>query len=140
MNIVSLVGRLTKDPELRYTPSGKAVVRTTIAVDKKMSKENKQEAEAKNQPTADFISLVFWNKLAELVANYLSKGSRIGVIGRLQTGSYEKDGHRIYTTDVIVNELDFLESSKNGQAPINKQNDNGDLDGFFPIDNDDIPF
>lgn len=173
MNSVCLVGRLTRDPELRYTTSGMAVVRFTLAVDRRMSKEKRMEAEAKNQPTADFISCTAWNKTAELIANYMQKGSRIGVEGRIQTGSYEKDGQRVYTTDVVVNQMEFLDAAPQGggmrqnqgqgqnfgqQAPTNSaynnnfsqqkesqnsfggNNQQDDIDGFFPIDNDDIPF
>ncbi|MBP2024846.1 single-stranded DNA-binding protein [Peptoniphilus stercorisuis] len=173
MNNVCLVGRLTRDPELRYTTSGMAVVRFTLAVDRRMSKEKRMEAEAKNQPTADFISCTAWNKTAELIANYVQKGSRLGVEGRIQTGSYEKDGQRVYTTDVIVNSMEFLDPASqsggmrqnqggqnfgNQSGPVNSaynnnfsqnQNQNNfggnnsqqdDIDGFFPIDNDDIPF
>lgn len=176
MNNVCLVGRLTRDPELRYTTSGMAVVRFTLAVDRRMSKEKRMEAEAKNQPTADFISCTAWNKTAELIANFMQKGRRIGVEGRIQTGSYEKDGQRIYTTDVVVNNVEFLDSFQPNQgggmnqgqnqgvqnfgqqAPQNSaynnnysqqqgsqdsfggNNQQDDIDGFFPIDNDDIPF
>ena len=137
MNNVNLIGRLTRDPELRYTTSGMAVVRFNLAVDRRMSKEKRQQAEAQNQPTADFISCTAWNKTAELLANYTQKGSKISVEGRIQTGSYEKDGQRVYTTDVIVNQIEFLDAAKNRQGNT-QQNDN--IDGFFPIDNEDIPF
>ena len=137
MNNVNLIGRLTREPELRYTTSGMAVVRFNLAVDRRMSKEKRQQAEAQKQPTADFISCTAWNKTAELLANYTQKGSRIAVEGRIQTGSYEKDGQRVYTTDVIVNQIEFLDAAKNRQGNT-QQNDN--VDGFFPIDNEDIPF
>lgn len=137
MNNVNLIGRLTRDPELRYTTSGMAVVRFNLAVDRRMSKEKKQEAEAQNQPTADFISCTAWNKTAELLANYTQKGSKIAVEGRIQTGSYEKDGQRVYTTDVIVNQIEFLDAAKNRQGNTQQA---GNIDGFFPVDNDAIPF
>ncbi|SHH52592.1 single-strand DNA-binding protein [Anaerosphaera aminiphila DSM 21120] len=172
MNNVCLIGRLTRDPELRYTPSGAAVVRFTLAVDRRMSKERKMEAESKNQPTADFISCTAWNKTAELIANFLQKGRRIGVQGRIQTGSYEKDGHTVYTTDIVVDTMEFLDNMQQGAAPqmqrpsnygqnqggpvnsaysndfnqpsnnfgSSSDNDSSDVDGFFPIDNEDIPF
>ncbi len=165
MNNVSLIGRLTRDPELRYTQSGVAVVRFNVAVDRRMSKQRKREAEAANQPTADFINCTAWRQTAELIANYFKKGNRIGVTGRIQTGSYEKDGQTIYTTDVIADSIDFIESANAGQGgqaamrrpqtgqnfddqPVNsaytndfnQQNDDMSEDGFFPIDNDDIPF
>ena len=97
MNNVVLIGRLTRDPELRYIPvTGTAVARFSIAVDKGLSREKKQEMESKNQPTADFINIVVWGKTAENCANYLVKGRLVGVQGRIQTGSYEKDGIKRY--------------------------------------------
>lgn len=151
MNNVNLIGRLTRDPELRYTTSGMAVVRFNLAVDRRMSKEKKQQAIAQNQPTADFISCTAWNKTAELIANYVQKGSRIAIEGRIQTGSYEKDGQRIFTTDVIVNQMDFLDSLNDRAGTQANTNNNfgnnqsfgsqqDDIDGFFPIDDEDVPF
>lgn len=123
MNNVCLTGRLTRDPELRYTPSGAAVVRFTLAVDRRMTKEKRAEAESKNQPTADFITCTAWNKTAELIANYLQKGRKIAVQGRIQTGSYEKDGRTVYTTDIVVETMEFLESASQG-APMQRPNFN----------------
>ena len=144
MNSVSLIGRLVRDPELRYAQTGTAMCRFTVAVDRRMSKQRRQEAQANNQPTADFISCTAFGKTAEVIANYHSKGSQIAVEGRIQTGSYEKDGRRIYTTDVLVNSITFVGSknntdSGNYQNSNNKQDDYSD-EGFFPVDNDDIPF
>ena len=154
MNSVSLIGRLVRDPELRYAQTGTAMCRFTVAVDRRMSKQKRQEAQANNQPTADFISCTAFGATAELIANYHRKGSQIGIEGRIQTGSYEKEGRTIYTTDVVVNNLTFIVSSQGGfsqpgggnQGPVNSayendfsKNDNDD-DGFFPVDNDDIPF
>ena len=145
MNNVSLLGRLTRDPELKYTQSGTAVVRFNVAVDRRMSREKRQEAEAANQPTADFISCTAWRQTAELIANYFKKGNRIGVTGRIQTGSYEKDGTKVYTTDVVVESVDFVESKNESERSRNNQGNNQEYnvendDNFFPIDNDDIPF
>lgn len=173
MNCVSLIGRLARDPELRYSQNGMAVCRFTVAVDRRMNKQKKAEAEANNQPTADFISCTAFNQVAELIANYHKKGSQIGIDGRIQTGSYEKDGRTVYTTDVIVNNLTFIGSASSNQGmnqggfnqnmgnnmnqggfnqgfnnqPVNSAyNDNDfsntddDNPGFFPIDNDEIPF
>lgn len=144
MNSVNLIGRLVRDPELRYSQSGTAVLRFTVAVDIKLSKDKKDEAQANNQPTADFISCIAFGKTAETTASYQSKGSQIGVEGRIQTGSYEKDGRTIYTTDVLVNSITFI-GSKNNSNGGNQQNSNNNQDdyndeGFFPVDNDDIPF
>lgn len=137
MNNVSLIGRLTRDPELRYIPSGTAVTRFSIAVDKGLSRDKKQEMESNNQPTADFINIVVWGKVAENCANYLQKGRLVGVSGRIQSGSYEKDGRRVYTTDVVANQVEFLEF---GDKKDNTNTDFGGIDGFHPTDDDDIPF
>ena len=144
MNNVTLIGRLTKDPELRYIPSGTAVCTFSLAVDKGLSREKKQEMESKNQPTADFINIVVWGKIGENCANYLAKGRLVGVQGRIQTGSYEaKDGTKRYTTDVVASSVDFLERGDNtskasgsNEAPL----DYSGIEGFHPADNDDIPF
>ena len=144
MNSVNLIGRLVRDPELRYSQSGMAILRFTVAVDRKLSKDKRDEAQANNQPTADFISCTAFGKTAEVIANYHGKGSQIGVEGRIQTGSYEKDGRTIYTTDVLVNSITFI-GSKNNSNGGNQQNSNNSQDdyrddGFFPVDNGDIPF
>ena len=110
MNCVSLIGRLVRDPELRYAQTGTAMCRFTIAVDRRMSKQKRQEAQANNQQTADFIGCTAFGQTAELIANYHRKGSQIGLEGRIQTGSYEKEGRTIYTTDVVVENTEFAES------------------------------
>ena len=144
MNNVVLVGRLVADPDLRYIPSGNAVSRFTLAVDKQLSKEKKLEMESRNQPTADFIRIVVWGKQAENCANYLAKGRLVAVQGRIQTGSYDdKDGKRIYTTDVVANNVEFLEWGDSRNRDTNStMSDPGfpDIDGLHPVDNDDIPF
>ena len=114
INRVVLVGRLTKDPELRKTQSGTSVVSYTIAVNRR--------SQTPGQPDADFISCVAWNKTAELMAQYLHKGSLIGVEGRIQTRNYEnKQGTRVYVTEILVNSIQFLEPKKqeenNGYYP-----------------------
>ena len=107
MNKVFLTGRLTKDVELRYTQTQMPIVRFTLAVDRR-SKEKE----------ADFISCVAFSKGAELMNNYLSKGSKISITGRIQTGSYEnREGVRQYTTDVIVDEIEFLDAKKPAEKP-----------------------
>lgn len=147
MNTVVLIGRLTRDPELRYIPgSGAAVSTFTLAVDKGLSKDKKQEMESQNKPTADFIRIVVWGKMGENCANYLAKGRLVGVHGRIQTGSYEKDGTRVYTTDIVANNVEFLEwgdkESSNNNSNNNSNNSNWDsgIEGFHPVDNEDIPF
>jgi len=113
INRVVLVGRLTKNPELRYTPNGVASCRFTLAVNRAFKSEGEQQA--------DFIQCVAWRKQAENLANFQRKGNLIGVEGRIQTGSYEgQDGKRVYTTDVVTDSIQFLEH-KNGSG--SAQND-----------------
>jgi len=103
INRVVLVGRLTKDPELRYTPNGIASCRFTVAVNRTFKGQNSEQE-------ADFISCVAWRKQAENLANFMKKASLIGLEGRIQTGSYEgQDGKRVYTTDVVADSIQFLE-------------------------------
>lgn len=142
MNSVNLIGRLTRDPELRYIPnSGTAVATFSLAVDKGLSKEKKKEAEKKGQPTADFINIVAWGKQAENCANYLQKGKLIAVNGRIQTRSYTaKDNSKRYVTEVVADKVEFLEWGNKAN-----QQDNADFDipvGFEPVDSpeDCIPF
>lgn len=117
MNNVNLMGRLTRDPEVRTLENGQTVARFSIAVDRQMSKEKKAEAEAKGQPTADFPNIVVWGKMAESVAKFTAKGLRVLVTGRIQTGSYDdKDGKRVYTTDVVASNIQFIDWKDNGQA------------------------
>ena len=117
MNSVNLIGRLVRDPELRYTPSQTATCTFTLAVDKKMSREKRQETVDNNRPTADFPRITVWGAQAENVSRYLSKGSQCGVIGRIQTGSYQdrETGKTIYTTDIIADRVEFLNSQNNAQ-------------------------
>ena len=121
MNSVSLMGRLTRDPELKYTANTQmANARFVVAVNRKLSKEKRQEAENNGYPTADFISCVAWGKTAENIGNYFHKGNRIAITGHIQTGSYEKDGQRIYTTDVVIDSFDFVESNSSSSIDTNQ--------------------
>jgi len=140
MNQVSLIGRLTRDPELKYIPhSGTAVATFTLAVDKGLSKDKRQEMESKNQPTADFIRIVVWNKQAENCANFLVKGRLVGISGRIQSGSFDdKDGKRVFTTDVVAQQVSFLEWGD--KADSGSSMNDYDMDGFHPTDERDIPF
>lgn len=135
MNNVVLIGRLTRDPELRYLPgSGTPVANFTLAIDKQLSKDKKQEMESKGQPTADFINIVSFGKQGENCANYLAKGRLVAVQGRLQSRSYEaKDGSKRYVTEVIAQNVQFLEWGE-------KQDDSDMPDGFHSVDDSDIPF
>jgi single-strand DNA-binding protein len=141
INRVILVGRLTKDPELRYTPSGVAVATFTLAVNRPFTNQQ-------GEREADFINCVVWRRQAENVANYLQKGSLVGVDGRLQTRSYEgQDGKRNYVTEVVADMVRFLSPVPQSSQNNSNQNHN-DLDGDpFAMDgepvnisDDDLPF
>ncbi len=109
MNRVELMGRLTRDPDSRYTNADQKmpIARFTLAVDRLHSKK------AEDSVSADFISCVAFGKTAEIIDKYCSKGMKIVVCGRIQTGSYtNRDGNKVYTTDVIVSEMEFTESKK----------------------------
>ncbi len=108
MNKVCLIGRITRDPELRYTSSNIPTVRFTLAVNRTFTSQN-------GEREADFINVVVWRNQAENVKKYVGKGSLVAVEGRIQTGSYEKDGQKIYTTDVVADNVQFLESKAQSQ-------------------------
>ena len=111
INRVVLVGRLTRDLEMRKTPNGASVVSFTLAVGRRTSQQG--------QPDADFVNCVAWNRTAELMVQYLHKGSLIGIEGRIQTRSYDnQQGQRVYVTEVICDSVQFLESrnAQQGQA------------------------
>lgn len=120
MNRVVLVGRLTKDPDLRYTPAGAAVATFTLAV-------NRPFKNGQGEQEADFIQCVVWRKPAENAANFLKKGSLAGVDGRVQTRNYEgNDGKRVYVTEIVAESVQFLEPKQNaveGSTPNNNQNE-----------------
>lgn len=101
MNQVQLVGRLVRDGELRYTKNGKGLCFVTLAVDGYYDKQKKDTV-------TDFIPVQFWGKLAEQVAKGGKKGTLVSIVGRISTGSYEKDGKRVYTLDIIGEEVKFL--------------------------------
>lgn len=112
INNVTLVGRLTKDPELKYTPSGVALSRFTLAVNRTFSNQQ-------GEKEADFINILVWRKQAENVANFLRKGSMAGVVGRIQTSNFEgQDGKRVYMTEVVAESVQFL-STPGESAPPN---------------------
>lgn len=108
INRTVLVGRLTKDPEIRYTQSGMAVANFTMAV-------NRQFTNANGEREADFISCIVWRKAAENFCNYTHKGSLVGIDGRIQTSSYEKEGQRVYSTQVVVDSFSLLEPKQQSQ-------------------------
>nr|DAZ22212.1 MAG TPA: Single strand binding protein [Caudoviricetes sp.] len=129
MNKVVLVGRLTKDPELRFTANkGTAVTRFTLAVNRDYKKEDGTQE-------ADFINCIAYSKRAEVIAQYLTKGKRFSISGSIRTGSYDaQDGTRRYTTYVVVDGFDFIDSS---DSKVNNDNFNDDM---IPVDDGDIPF
>jgi len=109
MNKIMLIGRLTRDPELRYTQSGTAVASFTLAVDRRFTNQN-------GEREADFINCVAWQKAAEFVANYFHKGKQMGLEGRLQVRSYEgNDGQRRWVTEVVAEQIEFV-GSKNDNS------------------------
>ena len=123
MNRVELIGRITRDPELRYTSSNIATTRFTLAVNRPFQGQNGEQG-------TDFINIVVWRKQAENVKKYVTKGSLVAVEGRIQTGSYEKDGQRIYTTDVVADSVQFLETRSQSQNRLNTE------DSMTPADFD----
>ncbi|MCW6678694.1 single-stranded DNA-binding protein [Anaerococcus sp. NML200574] len=131
MNKVILIGRLTRDPELRYTQSNQAVCTFNLAIDRRLSRERREEAEASNRQTADFPRITVWGRQGENASKYLSKGSQCAVEGRIQTGSYQdrETGKTVYTTDVVADNVEFLGSRNDGQRSANS--------GSFPGDNQD---
>ena len=138
MNKVILMGRLAKDVELRYTQTGKAVATFTLAVDRK-----KGENAPANDPTADFIPCVAWDKLAEIAGNYLSKGRQALVEGHIQVRSYKaKDGSNRYTTEIILEKMEFVGSKSDNENSAGSQGNYGQQGfGFGNGGSDeDIPF
>lgn len=110
MNRVVLVGRLTRDPDLRYTPSGVAVANFNMAVNRPFKNQQGEQ-------DADFVNCVVWRRPAENLANYMKKGNLIGVDGRIQTRNYEgTDGKTVYVTEVVADSVQFLESKGTGQS------------------------
>lgn len=137
MNKVILIGNLTKDPELRYTPNGVAVATFTVAINKKVNGENQ----------ADFINIVAWQKLADLCASYLKKGRQAAIEGRLNTRSYDnKEGKKVYVTEVVAENVQFLGGAgERSEGPAGKQSDPFAHDPFgggtpINISDDDLPF
>ncbi len=129
LNRIILIGRLTKDPELRYTPNGTAVASFTLAVNR--SRPNHQ-----GEREADFIPIVVWQKQAENCANYIGKGSLIAVEGRLQVRTYDgKDGQRRWVTEVVAENVRFLDKREGGSST-----GLGSIGNEVDFDDNDIPF
>jgi single-strand DNA-binding protein len=135
MNKCILIGRLVKDPDVRYSQGQEpmAIARYTLAVDRAIKKDREQ--------TADFISCVAFGKNGEFAEKYLHKGTKIAIEGRIQTGSYEKDGRKVYTTDIVVEHHEFCESRN---ASGTSGNSAPDADGFVnvpdSVDDEALPF
>ena len=139
INRAIIVGRITKDPMLRKTPNGTSVVSFAIACNRRIKQEG--------QPEADFINCQAWSKTAEAICNYVSKGHLIGLEGRVQTRNYDdKDGKRVYVTEVVADSVQFLESKKQAEnggneaytAPVMQNNECADY--ASDIETDDLPF
>ena len=130
MNTVCLMGRVVRTPELRNTQSGMATVRFNIAVDRGRDKEGKDKG-------ADFPNIVAFGKTAESIAKYTGKGLRVAVMGRIQTGSYDRDGQTVYTTDIIADKVKYIDWKEKGG-----QNENqGIPEGFQAMtDDESLPF
>lgn len=151
INNVVLVGRITTDPVVRMTQTGKTVTSFTLAVDRKIKKEG--------EATADFIRCTAWERTAEFIRQYVIKGTLLGIEGRIQTGSYDDDnGKKVYTTDIICNSVQALSKVDKKETDSGRYTDDGDVrpndpepglggkhDGFdtgplLDIASDDLPF
>lgn len=127
MNKVILMGRLTRDPDIKYTAGEEAtcIARFTLAVDRRFKKDE-----------ADFIGCVAFGKTGEFIEKYVKKGTKLAITGRIQTGSYEKDGQKIYTTDVVVEEAEFAESKKAESETKPEPEPRPSAEGFMDIPKD----
>ena len=113
MNLVSLIGRIVADPEMKYTNGGATIAKFRIAVPRIFKNDG--------QPDTDFLNCLAFGKTAEFVEKYFKKGMRVALNGRIQTGSYEKDGRTVYTTDIIADNVEFVESKQNAQEQTQTQ-------------------
>lgn len=124
MNSVNLTGRLTRDPDVRYTDGGSTIARFTLAVNRRFKTEN--------GPDADFVGCVAFGKTAEFIEKYFYKGMKMDLSGRIQTGSYtNQEGQKVYTTDVIAEQAEFGESKRSNEQA---QGNTGSMGGFGPAD------
>lgn len=144
MNKIMLIGRLTKDPELRYTQGGTAVANFTLAVNRRFTNQS-------GEREADFINCVAWNKSAEFVANYFKKGQQMALEGRLMVSSYDgNDGQRHWKTEVVAEQIEFVGSKGNGSNSNNASGNSGGSGDNAPsqlgwgqevvFDDNDLPF
>ena len=133
MNSVQLIGRLTRDPEVRYTDGGVSIARFSLAVERRFKQENGADA--------DFINVVSFGKTAEFIEKYFRKGMKVALNGRIQTGSYtDKDGKKVYTTDVIAENVEFCESKQSNAQEAKDSNVNNDFLNVPEEINEDLPF
>lgn len=130
MNFIVLIGRLTKDPELKYTPNGVAVTNFNLAVDRSFTNQA-------GERETDFIPIVVWQKLAETCANHLAKGRMVAVTGRLQVRSYDtEDGQRRWVTEVVGSNVKFLDWGKDNKGKVKSETQNN----FSDVNLEDLPF
>jgi single-strand DNA-binding protein len=139
LNTAIIMGRLTADPELRKTPSGVDVTRFTVAVDRDYAKQGEEKK-------TDFVNVVAWRQTASFLCKYFSKGSMVAVQGSIQTGSYEKDGVKRNTFEIVADNVSFCGSKNDGQSNNSSQNEpqateTASYDDYSAIaDDDDLPF
>ena len=134
MNLIVLQGRLTRDPEVRYTPDSQlAIASFSVAVDRGKNKNGEDMG-------ADFIPVKVFGKQAENCERYLAKGCRVAVQGKIQTGSYEKDGQKVFTTDVIAQRVEFIDFKEKTPQNANQGAYGGAPQGFAYIEDEDMPF
>lgn len=127
------IGRLVRDPNVKYTQSGKACAKFTLAIDRRKSSDGNQQA--------DFIQCVAWEKTAEVISQYCAKGKKIAVEGRIQTRSYDaNDGTKRYVTEVVVNNMEFCDRKGSGTSSAAPPEQQGVFDGSRAVSDSDIPF
>lgn len=147
MNVVALIGNLTREPEVRYTNNNMAIASFSIAINRPPKKDGTEGG-------ADFPRITVFGKQAENVERFLHKGSKVGIVGKIQTGSYEKDGQRVYTTDIVADRVEFLgrpaaemnntelgnkvQTMQAVQSTMNPAR--GASNAWKEVDDDDIPF
>ena len=133
MNKVAIVGRITRDVESRNNDGGNMIARFTVAV-------NRRFKNSEGNYDADFINCVAFSKTAEFISKYFKKGSAIGIIGRIQTGKYtNNEGSTVYTTDIVVDEAEFVEGKSNNEQNIDNKNSNEEFDALNDSEPD-FPF
>lgn len=135
MNSVNISGRNVRDPEVRQTQGGTTVVSTTLAVDKRLSREKKEQMKASGESTADFINVVAFGALGEVLASFTGKGNRIEVTGRLSVRGYQdKEGNKRTATEVVAESIDIIDFKQAASTNVDG------IDEFHPVDDSDIPF